>query len=169
MPKAARSPASALTVKKNDNTQKVARCDDAFVSDTTSGKMDEAKTVVQALLADGGLPPATDNQMMVWSACLLVPKGHVASYGSISRVIQKARGEDYSHPRYSRMVGKLLSQNPVAPYVPCHRVVGCSGRLVGFQGSECAISKKYDLLKREGVQFKDPSAPTEKATVKDVL
>ena len=124
-----------------------------FVSEVDAGKMKEAATRVKSLVESNGHPEPTDNQLMVWSACSLVPKGQVASYGTISKLIQKVRGEDYSHPKYARMVGKLLSQNPVAPIVPCHRVVGGNGRLVGFEGGTCNIGKKLELLQKEGVVF----------------
>lgn len=70
-----------------------------------------------------------------------IPKGRVATYGQIARLI----GRD----KNARLVGKVLSMAGVYGEYPCHRVVNHAGRLVpGWQ-------EQHSLLKSEGVPLKD--------------
>ena len=112
----------------------------------------------------------SDFQLSVWSACSLVPPGMVATYGGISHVICAAKLVESSEINPSealrrvrekgigslaRGVGQALRRNPIAPTVPCHRVVSSDRRLHGFCGStdEVQLRKKAVLLKKEGLQF----------------
>jgi O-6-methylguanine DNA methyltransferase len=69
-----------------------------------------------------------------------IPRGKVATYGSLARAI--------ASPQASRAVGGALHRNPYAPAVPCHRVVASDGRLTGYAGG---LDKKRQLLMQEGV------------------
>lgn len=70
-----------------------------------------------------------------------IPKGYVATYGQIARLI----GRDQN----ARLVGKVLGMAECYGKYPCHRVVNHAGRLVpGWREQE-------SLLRREGVFFKD--------------
>ena len=69
----------------------------------------------------GGLGDFTQRVLL---ACREVPWGETRSYGELAA----AAGS----PKAARAVGQALHRNPVAPVVPCHRVVGADGRLVGF-------------------------------------
>lgn len=83
--------------------------------------------------------PTPFNQQ-VWNATKQIPKGKVATYGTIARMIGR--------PRSARAVGNALNKNPYAPKVPCHRVVRSSGHVGGFaSGSE----QKTKMLKSEGI------------------
>ncbi len=73
---------------------------------------------------------------------LLIPPGKVTTYGSIAKLIGIT----------PRMVGKLLSLNDEAPIIPCHRVVGKDGSLVGYSGAG-GLEFKKKLLRAEGVKF----------------
>ncbi len=75
----------------------------------------------------------------VWAITARIPAGKVATYGQIARVLGG---------NASRAVGMALNRNPLAPTVPCHRVVGSDGRLVGFAGG---VKKKHQMLVDEGV------------------
>ncbi len=78
----------------------------------------------------------------VYDLCRKIPKGKVTTYKIIA--------EKLGTMAY-RAVGNALHRNPYAPKVPCHRVVGRDGRLVGFaQG----IRKKKQMLEAEGVRIK---------------
>jgi len=55
-------------------------------------------------------------------------------------------------PKASRVVGMYMRTNPFAPEVPCHRVVGSTGALVGFSAGN-GLSTKKEMLLREGVRF----------------
>lgn len=84
----------------------------------------------------------TSFQKMVWSEVSKIPYGRVKSYGQIAR--------DLGKPRAARAVGMANNKNPVPILVPCHRVVGCDGSLVGYGGG---VKIKRFLLELEGVKF----------------
>ena len=77
----------------------------------------------------------------VWALTARIPKGQITTYAEIARFLGT---------RGYRAVGAALNRNPYSPKVPCHRVIGTSGRLIGFaQG----IPTKRKLLKAEGIPF----------------
>lgn len=78
----------------------------------------------------------------VWDATKKIPKGKVATYAVIARMIKR--------PKSARAVGNALNANPFAPVVPCHRVVRSDGSLGGFASGP---KKKLALLTREGVKI----------------
>jgi O-6-methylguanine DNA methyltransferase len=71
-----------------------------------------------------------------------VPKGKVTTYGAIARKM--------GMPNASRAVGAALRANPTPIVVPCHRVVGSDGSLMGYGGAT-GTPKKAKLLRKEGV------------------
>ncbi len=77
----------------------------------------------------------TEFQRLAWLALALIPYGEVASYGD-----QAAR---IGRPRAVRAVGAANGRNPISIILPCHRVVGANGDLVGFAGG---IETKRELL-----------------------
>jgi methylated-DNA-[protein]-cysteine S-methyltransferase len=84
----------------------------------------------------------TDFQKKVWDALLTIPYGETRSYGEIARQIGR--------PDRARAVGAANGQNPIAVIVPCHRVIGSDGSLVGYGGG---LERKRILLDLEaGVQ-----------------
>jgi methylated-DNA-[protein]-cysteine S-methyltransferase len=93
------------------------------------------KTFELPLAAEG-----TDFQKRVWKALCQIPYGKTASYGEIAQAV--------GNPAASRAVGLANGQNPIAIIVPCHRVIGKNGRLVGYGGG---VEHKQTLLKLEGV------------------
>jgi methylated-DNA-[protein]-cysteine S-methyltransferase len=86
-----------------------------------------------ALAAEG-----TDFQKCVWQALLTVPYGKTTSYGEIARQIDK--------PKAVRAVGAANGRNPLAIVVPCHRIIGSSGKLVGYASG---LPRKTFLLNLE--------------------
>lgn len=89
-------------------------------------------------------PEGTPFQKDVWNLVLKIPYGQVTTYGSIAMEIAANRGI----PKMSaQAVGGAVKQNPIALIVPCHRVVGADGNLVGYFGN---LPLKWDLLKMEG-------------------
>ena len=82
-------------------------------------------------------------QLKVWNALLEIPYGETRSYGDLAKAI----GE----PRAARAVGLACQQNPVAIVVPCHRVIGADGKLVGYVGG---LPRKKYLLALEA-RFRD--------------
>ena len=83
-------------------------------------------------------PSGTEFQKSVWRALLKIPFGQTRSYGELARQIKK--------PLASRAVGAANGKNPLSIIVPCHRVIGANGKLVGFAGG---LEMKQKLLKLE--------------------
>ena len=71
-------------------------------------------------------PDGTEFQLRVWNALRAIPYGETRSYAAIARQI--------GAPRSVRAVGAANGRNPLPIVVPCHRVIGSNGRLVGFGG-----------------------------------
>ena len=65
-------------------------------------------------------------EQRVWAALREIPYGETASYGEIA--------EQIGAPGAARAVGVANARNPIAIIVPCHRVIGANGKLVGFGG-----------------------------------
>jgi methylated-DNA-[protein]-cysteine S-methyltransferase len=84
------------------------------------------------------VPIGTPFQLKVWAALREIPAGEPISYGDMARRI--------GHPDAFRAVGMACNANPVAVVVPCHRVVGSGGAMVGFGGG---IPRKQWLLAHE--------------------
>lgn len=81
-------------------------------------------------------------QRTVWHALTQIPYGETISYGELARRI--------GQPDKARAVGTANGQNPIAVIVPCHRVIGADGKLVGYGGG---LDNKRLLLELEsGVQ-----------------
>jgi methylated-DNA-[protein]-cysteine S-methyltransferase len=82
-------------------------------------------------------PVGTDFQMRVWRELLNIRYGHTQSYGEVARNI--------GAPSASRAVGMANNRNPIAIIIPCHRVIGSNGKLVGFGGGLDLKEKLLDL------------------------
>ena len=78
-------------------------------------------------------------QKQVWEALLGIPFGETRTYGQLANQL--------GSPKATRAVGAANGRNPIAIIVPCHRVIGFSGKLTGFAGG---LDAKDHLLKLEG-------------------
>ncbi|MFA5943786.1 MAG: methylated-DNA--[protein]-cysteine S-methyltransferase [Candidatus Thermoplasmatota archaeon] len=85
-------------------------------------------------------------QRKVWDALAKIPYGQTRSYGDIASAIGR--------PGASRAVGQANHQNPVAPMIPCHRVITSTGTLGGYGGG---MDLKRSLLQHEGAQITNAS------------
>lgn len=83
-------------------------------------------------------PKGTAFQQKVWTQLLSVSFGKTASYLDISKLIGNVKA--------IRAVGTANGSNPIAVIIPCHRIIGTSGKLVGYAGG---IKKKEWLLEHE--------------------
>ncbi|ADL50287.1 methylated-DNA--[protein]-cysteine S-methyltransferase [Clostridium cellulovorans] len=71
-------------------------------------------------------PNGTKFQQSVWRALQDIPYGETKSYGEVARSI--------GNPKAARAVGMANNRNPIAIFIPCHRVIGVNGKLVGYGG-----------------------------------
>jgi methylated-DNA-[protein]-cysteine S-methyltransferase len=88
------------------------------------------------------LSPVPKFQQRVLLELARVPFGELTTYGALAAKIGK--------PRAARAVGGALNRNPVPIVLPCHRVVGSSGSLVGYAGG---LDRKEALLRLEGARL----------------
>jgi O-6-methylguanine DNA methyltransferase len=80
----------------------------------------------------------TPFQLQVWEALKSIPYGETRSYGEIARDIER--------PKACRAVGRANHKNPIPIVIPCHRVIGARGDLVGYGGG---LPLKEKLLELE--------------------
>jgi methylated-DNA-[protein]-cysteine S-methyltransferase len=81
----------------------------------------------------------TDFQCQVWEELRKIPYGQTISYAQLAQRVQSPAG--------FRAVGAANGRNPISIIVPCHRVIGSSGKLTGFGGG---LGAKQGLLELEG-------------------
>jgi methylated-DNA-[protein]-cysteine S-methyltransferase len=86
------------------------------------------------------LTPVPAFQRHVLRELANVPFGEVTTYGALAAKVGK--------PHAARAVGGAMNRNPIPIVLPCHRVIGASGRLVGYAGG---LERKEALLRLEGV------------------
>lgn len=83
-------------------------------------------------------PRGTEFQMKVWRVLAKIPFGETRTYGEVAAAV--------GNPKAARAVGMANNRNPLAIFIPCHRVIGANGALVGFGGG---LPVKERLLKLE--------------------
>jgi methylated-DNA-[protein]-cysteine S-methyltransferase len=84
-------------------------------------------------------PGGTPFMQRVWKALLDIPFGRTASYKEIAAAV--------GSPKAARAVGMANNSNPLPIFIPCHRVIGADGTLVGYAGG---LAIKARLLEIEG-------------------
>lgn len=80
-------------------------------------------------------PAGTSFQRRVWSSMTRIPYGQTQSYGDVAEDIGSS----------PRAVGTACGRNPIPIIIPCHRVVGNAGAMVGYSGGEGIETKRYLL------------------------
>ena len=83
-------------------------------------------------------PKGTNFQKQVWNELLNIPYGKTASYSDVAIAI--------GNPKAVRAIGNANNKNPIPIIIPCHRVIGKNGKLVGYAGG---LDIKKALLKLE--------------------
>ncbi|MEM7161390.1 MAG: methylated-DNA--[protein]-cysteine S-methyltransferase [Bacteroidota bacterium] len=84
-------------------------------------------------------PEGTAFQKNVWEELEKIPFGATSSYGELARKL--------GDPKKMRAIGAANGQNPIPIIIPCHRVVGKDGKMIGFSGG---VERKIKLLEHEG-------------------
>ena len=95
-----------------------------------SGKIEETKFSIK--------PQGSPFQKRVWTLLLTIPFGDTLSYKELSF--------KYGNLKAIRAVAKAIGANPLPIIIPCHRIIGSDGSLVGFSGG---LERKQWLLKHE--------------------
>ena len=98
-------------------------------------------------------PKGTDFQRKVWDALLTIPYGETRSYEEIAIAV--------GNPKGCRAVGMSNNRNPIMILIPCHRVIGKNGKLVGYGGG---LDVKEALLELEGRFFCPEQRPCRQPT-----
>ncbi len=83
-------------------------------------------------------PQGTAFQQRVWKVLQDIPYGQTRSYGQVAQAV--------GNKKAGRAVGMANNRNPIAIIIPCHRVIGSDGKLVGYGGG---LDKKAYLLELE--------------------
>lgn len=83
-------------------------------------------------------PNGTAFQQKVWNALLTIPYGETRTYSEIAEMI--------GNPKACRAVGMANNKNPIIIMIPCHRIIGKNGSLVGYA---CGLETKEYLLNLE--------------------
>lgn len=89
-------------------------------------------------------PAGTAFQQSVWAQLRKVPYGETASYKDIALRLGK--------PGAAIAVGQANGRNPIPIIIPCHRIIGTSGKMVGYAGG---LHIKRALLELEGISRRD--------------
>ena len=87
----------------------------------------------------------TKFQLKVWNYLKKIPRGKVKTYSEVAKSIGK--------PLAVRAVANAIGKNPLAPQIPCHRVIRSDGSLGGYSGKG-GIQRKRRLLRSEKVFIK---------------
>lgn len=88
-------------------------------------------------------PQGTIFQQKVWNSLILIPYGETRSYKQIA--------ESTGSPAACRAVGMANNRNPIAIIIPCHRVIGADGSMVGYAGG---LELKQYLLALESANLR---------------
>ena len=83
-------------------------------------------------------PQGSAYQQKVWNALLVIPVGRTLTYGELALKLQSS----------PRAIGQACKRNPLALFIPCHRIVG-KNDLGGYMGNPKAVSYKESLLAHE--------------------
>ncbi|MBE6640927.1 MAG: methylated-DNA--[protein]-cysteine S-methyltransferase [Ruminococcaceae bacterium] len=86
----------------------------------------------------------SDFRVLVWQMLAEIPYGKVITYGDLAKRIAEKRG---IKAMSAQAVGGAVGRNPISIIVPCHRVIGANGSMVGYSGG---VSAKIKLLELEG-------------------
>jgi len=86
-------------------------------------------------------PTGTAFQKQVWNALLRIPYGETRSYKQIA--------EEIGNPKACRAVGMANNRNPILIVIPCHRVIGADGSLVGYGGGLPVKRQLLDMERNE--------------------
>lgn len=88
-------------------------------------------------------PQGTEFQKNVWKVLCDIPFGETRSYKQVAIAV--------GNPKASRAIGMANNKNPIMIFVPCHRVIGSNGKLVGYAGGLDIKEKLLSIEKGKAV------------------
>lgn len=94
-------------------------------------------------------PTATNFEKDVWMEICKIPYGKTTTYGEIAKAIARKNNKKSMS---AQAVGRAVGHNPILIIIPCHRVIGANGELIGYAGG---INKKKKLLEIENINIKN--------------
>jgi methylated-DNA-[protein]-cysteine S-methyltransferase len=155
------SDGSSLTRLHMPSQRHTAGVEDGWMRDDHAAPFDAVRAQLEAYFA-GRLqefdlplaPQGTRFQQSVWEELGRIPYGTTLSYGELARRI--------GLPNAARAVGMANGRNPIGIVVPCHRVIGANGTLVGYGGG---LERKVTLLDWEAAVLREGPRPLEPAPV----
>ncbi|GIJ08724.1 methylated-DNA--[protein]-cysteine S-methyltransferase [Micromonospora andamanensis] len=110
--------------------------------ETSRRAVTELRAYFAGELTDFGVsvtvPRGSEFERAVWREMTLIPYGETLTYGEVARRV--------GDPGAARAVGVACNRNPIPVIVPCHRIIGAGGKLVGFGGG---LDRKVKLLELE--------------------
>lgn len=104
-------------------------------------------------------PRGSAFQTLVWQLLVEIPYGEVTTYKLLAEKCAHLLGREKMS---AQAVGGAVGRNPISIIIPCHRVVGTNGSLVGYAGG---IEKKISLLSLEGFDVSRYSLPRRKESL----
>jgi methylated-DNA-[protein]-cysteine S-methyltransferase len=87
-------------------------------------------------------PEGTPFMKNVWRKLCEVPYGKTASYKEIATAV--------GNPKATRAVGMANNRNPIPIFIPCHRIIGSDGKLIGYRGGMAMKRTLLDLERKHG-------------------
>jgi len=129
-------------IKKALNAEFVERDDE--ILEKTRRQLDQYFKGLRRKFDIPVLMVGTDFQRRVWNVLMKVPYGDTSTYSQVAK--------DVGNERAVRAVGNANAANPISIIVPCHRIIGSDGELVGYGGG---LSVKRRLLELEQSNLAD--------------
>lgn len=100
-------------------------------------------------------PRGSPFRQKVWKRLCEIPYGQLVTYGQLAREMAVQEGGKMS----AQAIGGAVGHNPISLIIPCHRVIGANGNLVGYGGG---LALKKRLLKYEGIDIRGLHDPKQK-------
>lgn len=132
-------------IKKALNAEFVERDDE--ILEKTRRQLDEYFKGLRRKFDIPVLMVGTDFQKRVWDVLMKVPYGDTATYLKVAK--------DLGNERAVRAVGNANAANPISIIVPCHRIIGGDGDLVGYGGG-LSVKRQLLELERSNTRAGDP-------------
>lgn len=114
-----------MDIADNFNTADMNVCETKLINNA-SNQLNEYLNGKRATFDLPLNPEGTEFQKKVWTALREIPYGETRSYKQIAEAVGNSKA--------SRAVGMANNKNPIMIFIPCHRVIGANGSLVGYAG-----------------------------------